>query len=203
MPSTASQTTVDAYLARLPRAERRVLTAVREAIRRSAPDATEKIAYQVPVYFHNGWLISFKSGKNFLSLITMSHEVMRQLKRELSDYEVSGTSIHFSAGHSLPAALVMKIVKLRLAENAEKRRHPAKRIPRKRYPMPAMVKAALTGSLLSLYRARPSYQQNDYLMWIGEAKQHATKEKRLKQMLTELRQGNVYMKRTWKGKKSQ
>lgn len=44
------------------------------------------------------------------------------------------------------------------------------------------------------YLERPAYQQNDYIGWINQAKQDATKQKRLNQMLDELKQGGVYMK---------
>lgn len=44
------------------------------------------------------------------------------------------------------------------------------------------------------YLDRPAYQQNDYIGWINQAKQEATKQKRLKQMLSELKQGGIYMK---------
>lgn len=44
------------------------------------------------------------------------------------------------------------------------------------------------------YKSRPAYQQNDYLWWIHDAKRQDTKEKRLKQMLDELKQGGIYMK---------
>jgi len=47
--------------------------------------------------------------------------------------------------------------------------------------------------LMADYRARPAYQQNDYLSWIGRAKRPETRQKRLLQMLQELRQGGVYM----------
>lgn len=43
------------------------------------------------------------------------------------------------------------------------------------------------------YSARPAYQQNDYLMWIASAKRPATREKRIAQMIDELRRGGVYM----------
>jgi len=51
--------------------------------------------------------------------------------------------------------------------------------------------------LLAAYRARPAYQQNDYLGWIGRAKRPDTRTKRLDQMLAELRLGGVYMKMKW------
>ncbi|MBL3529714.1 MAG: YdeI/OmpD-associated family protein [gamma proteobacterium endosymbiont of Lamellibrachia anaximandri] len=69
------------------------------------------------------------------------------------------------------------------------------KLKRNRHPMPDFVKKALnTESLMEDYTARPAYQQNDYIGWINQAKLEATKQKRLKQMLIELRQGGVYMK---------
>ena len=68
-------------------------------------------------------------------------------------------------------------------------------------PMPDSVREALQErELMDAYRARPPYQQNDYLAWIARAKRPETKEKRLAQMLEELERGDVYMKMDW-GKK--
>ena len=61
--------------------------------------------------------------------------------------------------------------------------------------MPSFVKAALEdNALMQDYLKRPAYQQNDYLGWINQAKQESTKERRLNQMLVELKKGGVYMK---------
>jgi uncharacterized protein YdeI (YjbR/CyaY-like superfamily) len=60
--------------------------------------------------------------------------------------------------------------------------------------MPADVRAALkAGKVEADYRARPKYQRNDYVGWIARAKQNATREKRIRQMVAELRKGGVYM----------
>jgi uncharacterized protein YdeI (YjbR/CyaY-like superfamily) len=60
--------------------------------------------------------------------------------------------------------------------------------------MPDSVKHALeVRGLMEAYRARPAYQQNDYIGWITRAKREETKEKRLRQMLDELERGGVYM----------
>ena len=72
-------------------------------------------------------------------------------------------------------------------------------LKRERYPMPDFVRDALEEKrLMEAYRARPDYQQNDYIGWITRAKRDATKEKRLAQMLRELELGDVYMKMDWK-----
>jgi uncharacterized protein YdeI (YjbR/CyaY-like superfamily) len=61
--------------------------------------------------------------------------------------------------------------------------------------MPAFVKQALDErGLMQDYRARPAYQQNDYLGWINSAKRQETRERRLAQMLDELEVGGLYMK---------
>jgi hypothetical protein len=75
------------------------------------------------------------------------------------------------------------------------------RLKRPRYPMPGFVRVALVGrNLMEAYRARPPYQQNDYIGWITRAKFDATKEKRLAQMLDELDRGGVYMKMVYRPK---
>ena len=70
--------------------------------------------------------------------------------------------------------------------------------------MPAFVREALIESdLMGLFRQRPPYQQNDYVGWIAGAKREETKQKRLAQMLEELRQGDVYMKMSYSPKRFQ
>lgn len=64
--------------------------------------------------------------------------------------------------------------------------------------MPKEIRSLLSAKrLLEKYYARPPYQQNDYLGWISQAKMQSTKEKRIKQMLEELKKGDRYMKMKW------
>ncbi len=68
------------------------------------------------------------------------------------------------------------------------------KLKRDRHLMPDFVKNALEKeNLMKDYLTRPAYQQNDYIGWINQAKLESTKLKRLNQMLTELKQGGVYM----------
>lgn len=67
------------------------------------------------------------------------------------------------------------------------------------HPMPDFVRVSLEKHRLrDRYDARPWYQRNDYLGWINRAKRDETKKKRLNQMLSELRAGDVYMKMNWR-----
>ncbi len=73
-------------------------------------------------------------------------------------------------------------------------------LTRKIQPMPAHIRNALEKrGLMESYRARPAYQRNDYLSWIGKAKLADTRQKRLDQMLDELERGGVYMNMAWNG----
>ncbi len=61
-------------------------------------------------------------------------------------------------------------------------------------PMPDDVRDELArAGVADDYAARPWYQRNDYLAWIGRAKRPETRRKRIDQMLDELREGGVYM----------
>ncbi len=60
--------------------------------------------------------------------------------------------------------------------------------------MPDDVRDRLVGAgVIVDYEQRPEYQQNDYLGWIERAKRPETREKRIRQMLAELRAGGTYM----------
>ena len=70
--------------------------------------------------------------------------------------------------------------------------------PRPRHKMPDFIRDALNErGLIDAYRSRPPYQRNDYIAWITGAKREATKQKRLKQMLAELKGGKLYMNMKW------
>lgn len=74
------------------------------------------------------------------------------------------------------------------------------RMKRDIHPMPDDVGVLLDErGLKRAYDARPAYQQNDYVGWIGRAKRPDTRRKRIDQMLDELESGGVYMKMKWTG----
>jgi uncharacterized protein YdhG (YjbR/CyaY superfamily) len=109
--------TVDDYLAALPAKERAVLEELRQTIRSAAPEAKEVISYRIPLYKHHGDLVGFAAFKNHCSLFVTDSAVPEEFAKELEPYEVKHTTIHFSVEKPLPAALVKKIVRSRIAEN--------------------------------------------------------------------------------------
>lgn len=108
---------VEAYLASAPQESRAVLENLRRAIKAAAPKAEEIISYQIPTYKYHGALVHFVAREDYCSFIVASKVVLGKLKSELAGYKTSGTTIHFTAENPLPAALVKRIVKARIAEN--------------------------------------------------------------------------------------
>lgn len=107
---------IDEYLAGVPEPARATLRKVRAAIRSAAPrDATETISYGMPAFKHKGILVWFAAFSNHCSLFPTA-AVIEALKDELKGFRVSKGTIHFPPDKPLSAALVKKIVKLRVAQ---------------------------------------------------------------------------------------
>ena len=108
---------VDDYLASVPADARAALLKLRKTIQSAAPKATEEISYQVPTFKHHGGLVAYAAFPDHCSFFVMSTEVMRAHAAELENYPVGKGSIRFPADKPLPATLVKKLVKARIAEN--------------------------------------------------------------------------------------
>jgi uncharacterized protein YdhG (YjbR/CyaY superfamily) len=108
--------TIDEYLAGVPEPARSTLQKVRAAIRAAAPpEATETISYGIPAFRHNGVLVWFAAFARHCSLFPTA-SVIEKFRKELNDYTISKGTIQFPTDKSLPAALIKKMVKARVAE---------------------------------------------------------------------------------------
>jgi uncharacterized protein YdhG (YjbR/CyaY superfamily) len=111
-------TTIDDYLARVSPEQRVALEKLRKVIRATAPKAEECISYQVPAFRLNGVLVGFGARPKYCAFFPMSGTTVAAFKDELEGFETSKGMIRFQPGHPIPAALVRKIVRVRMAENA-------------------------------------------------------------------------------------
>jgi uncharacterized protein YdhG (YjbR/CyaY superfamily) len=120
---TATPGSVEEYLAALPDEERVALERLRKTIRAAAPEATETISYQMPAFKdHSRLLVSYAAFKDHCSFFPMSMKVIEAHSEELKPYRTGRGTIRFQTGKPLPVALVKKLVKARLEENAARRR---------------------------------------------------------------------------------
>lgn len=82
-----------------------------------------------------------------------------------------------------------------------KKKKPASRMKRPVHRMPPEIREALNKrGVMKAYKARPTYQQNDYIGWITRAKLPSTRLRRALQMLDELEKGKKYMNMAYKPK---
>ena len=111
---------VDAYLAALPKRERDTLQTLRELIKETVPKVDERISYGTTVMFSLGRdLVGFVAQPKHLSFFTASPRLAGAMKEDIAKtHRTSGATIHFSPENPLPGALVKKIVRARLRENA-------------------------------------------------------------------------------------
>ena len=118
----ASPTSVDDYLAALPEESRVALEQLRKTIKAAAPEATETISYQMPTFKDHGrFLVSYAAFKDHCSLFPASKAVMQAHGEALKPYFSGKGTLRFRADEPIPAALVRKIVRVRLEENAARR----------------------------------------------------------------------------------
>ena len=111
--------TVDEYLDAVPEPARSTLEKVRSTIRSVMPAGhTEEIRYRIPTFQYNGGIVGYAAFPKHCSLYTMSLGVMAAFQDQLGAYETGKGTIQFALDKPLPAALVKKIVKARLEENA-------------------------------------------------------------------------------------
>jgi uncharacterized protein YdhG (YjbR/CyaY superfamily) len=114
---------VESYLAALPPASRAAMETLRAAIRSAVPNATETISYQMPAFRHLGRvLVSYGAFKDHVSLFPMSIAVIRAHEHELGDRHTGKGTIQFDIRKPVPATLVKKLVRARVAEVAARAR---------------------------------------------------------------------------------
>jgi uncharacterized protein YdhG (YjbR/CyaY superfamily) len=116
---SVSFVSIDEYIATFPMEIQKKLEEVRATIKAAAPEAQEKISYQMPTFYLYGNLIHFAAFTNHIGLFPAPSGV-EAFKDELSQYATSKGTIRFPHDTPLPLDLISKITKYRVAENLKK-----------------------------------------------------------------------------------
>ncbi len=114
-------TTIDEYIAQYPEDVQRILGQIRAVIREAAPDASERISYQMPGFYQNGNLVWFGVHKHHIGFYPTGSGVAA-FREELSAYKGAKGSVQFPLDKPVPYDLIARIVKYRVAENLKKGR---------------------------------------------------------------------------------
>ena len=107
---------IDEYIATFPGEIQKILRELRAVIKAAAPDAEERISYQMPTFWQQGNLVHFAAFKNHIGFYPAPRGI-EAFKKELSVYEGAKGSVRFPIDKPLPLELVSRIVKFRVAEN--------------------------------------------------------------------------------------
>ena len=110
---------IDEYIATFPEDVQKILEEIRATIRAAAPEAEEKISYQMPTFFLNGNLIHFAAFKNHIGIYPTPSGT-QAFKDEISRYQGAKGSIRLPIDEPMPLKLISRIVKFRVTENLAK-----------------------------------------------------------------------------------
>ena len=113
---------VDAYLRRLSPGMRTSLQGLRARIRAAAPRAEEVISYKMPAFRYQGMLVWYAAFGDHMSLFVGSSAVRRKFAAELRPFMSGKGTLRFTPQRPIPAGLLRRIVKTRVAENEARAR---------------------------------------------------------------------------------
>lgn len=116
---------IDEYILQFPSEIQQILEKIRRVIKESAPNAVEKISYQMPTFYLHGNLVHFAAFKSRIGFYPDPSGI-EAFKEELSKYKGAKGSVQFPIGEPLPYGLISRIVEFRVHENikrAENKKH--------------------------------------------------------------------------------
>ena len=114
----------DDYLAAVPESARATLERLRRTIRAAVPEAAETISYRLPTFKYKGKpLVALGASTDHCALYLMGY-VPAELEADLQRYDTGKGTIRFPADKPLTAALVRKVVKVRVAQVESGRQEP-------------------------------------------------------------------------------
>lgn len=111
--------TTDEYILQFPLEIQEILNTLRKVIQDAAPDAKEKISYNMPAFVLHGNLVYFAAYKNHIGFYPTSSGI-HAFQDEIKGYKSSKGAVQFPLDKALPYKLISKIVKFRVDENLKK-----------------------------------------------------------------------------------
>lgn len=110
-------TSIDDYIASFPEATQTILAELRATIRAAAPDAEEKISYDMPTYTLNGRLIYFAAWKNHIAVYGVPASTFKVMEEEVAPYKTDKGALIFPYSHPLPLDMIRKLVEIGAEKN--------------------------------------------------------------------------------------
>lgn len=118
--STDVPKNIDEYIAKFPIEVQEKLQKIRKIVRDAAPEATEKISYQMPTFYLYGNLVHFAAYKKHIGFYPTPSGIT-SFDEELAPYKRAKGSVIFPLDKPIPYDLIDKIVRFRVDENLQKK----------------------------------------------------------------------------------
>jgi uncharacterized protein YdhG (YjbR/CyaY superfamily) len=109
---------IDEYILQFPKDVQEILNRLRGVIKEAAPEAIEKISYQMPTFYLHGNLVHFAAYERHIGFYPAPSGI-EAFKDDLSEYKYAKGSVQFPFTKPLPYELVKKIVKFRVVESVK------------------------------------------------------------------------------------
>jgi uncharacterized protein YdhG (YjbR/CyaY superfamily) len=111
---------IDEYISSFPENVQKIMKQLRKTIKAAAPEAGEKISYNMPTFTLNGkYLVYFAGWKNHIAFYG-APKGNADFKEDLSAYESGAGTLQLPYDKPMPYNLITKIVKFRVAENLKR-----------------------------------------------------------------------------------
>ncbi len=108
----------DEYIMMFPEEIQDKLRLIRRVIKEAAPEAAEKISWQMPTFYLEGNLVHFAAFSKHIGFYPGANGV-ENFKEKLTEYHTSKGAIQFPLNHPLPCELIQEIVRFRVGENKQ------------------------------------------------------------------------------------
>ncbi|MEK4142956.1 DUF1801 domain-containing protein [Paenibacillus sp. FSL L8-0333] len=110
---------IGAYISGFSLEVQEILNTLRKVIKEAAPEAEEKISYQMPTFALHGNLVHFAAYPKHIGFYPTPSGI-NAFKDELSGYKGAKGSVQFPIDKPMPYELISKIVTFRVTENLKK-----------------------------------------------------------------------------------
>ncbi len=107
---------IDEYILQFSPEVQEILKMFRKIMKEVAPEAEERMSWQMPTFVLHGNLVHFAAHKNHIGFYPAPSGI-DAFKQELSGYKGAKGSVQFPLNKPMPYELVRKIVKFRVDEN--------------------------------------------------------------------------------------
>jgi uncharacterized protein YdhG (YjbR/CyaY superfamily) len=112
-------TTIDEYILQFPPEVQEILANLRNVIKESAPEAVEKISYQMPTFALHGNLVHFAAYQKHIGFYPAASGIAA-FTDKLLEYKTSKGAVQFPINKPLPYELIREIVRFRIDENIKR-----------------------------------------------------------------------------------